>query len=585
MKPKQKIALLICFLVVWLLRCWYGTTMFWGEDAFQVYLIGLKWYTSGLFPYWGPDVVYTQSQIPGALQGLLVGGPFFLSATPLAPFLLLNLLSLLALCLFGWYLSVRIPAIPKWFLWIWILTAPWALTYSTHIENPSYLLPVSILFFVCIWEIFPIYEHKLVDTHWAFFGTGFSLFWVMQLHLSWVLMIPYLFLGFMIKLKNRELTRKAGLYFLGGSLLSACTLIPTLWMFGLKSSGGTEQNIGLNFSNLLEAPAIISKTLSFATAEVVRFIGANNPERIGFLKDHLWAAPFTIVFALAGIAQFLLFIWSFFQKKRPAEWNKVRAFMLSSLALVCVSYWFTTQSPKAHAFYFMFPVAIWYSFYCYGDWFKKRQFQIFAAIFLFSGLVFHAAVAHKNALRYGLALKQNQIVSALENRDYTILGTRRESALEVSKWEGIWKNDGPGKFQTGFEYSSPYYMPQNITAQSFRSGNYACKMDTILPFGAQFKSKLELHPFSTCQFSAFLKGNFEGDIQAVFEIKANHKNVYWKGVPVEKGWFMPLDWKKATINFAIPDQYKSGEEVMVYFWLSSKARGTLFADDVELLFY
>src|SRR5262249_57610744 len=53
-----------------------------GPDESQIFLIGLKYFTTGEWPYFGPDVVYTHTQLPGALQGLLVGGPLFLVAEP-----------------------------------------------------------------------------------------------------------------------------------------------------------------------------------------------------------------------------------------------------------------------------------------------------------------------------------------------------------------------------------------------------------------------------------------------------------------------------------------------------------------------
>ena len=44
---------------------------FWtSRDNHQIYLLGLKSYTTRMWPYFGPDVTAT-IQIPGALQGLL----------------------------------------------------------------------------------------------------------------------------------------------------------------------------------------------------------------------------------------------------------------------------------------------------------------------------------------------------------------------------------------------------------------------------------------------------------------------------------------------------------------------------------
>ena len=87
---------------------------FWLEDEIQIYLIGLKFYSGGHYPFFGPDVVYTNSQIPGSLQGMLTGLPFFLVPIPEAPCILLNLLSFSSLFLLGFYINkYLIPAIPE----------------------------------------------------------------------------------------------------------------------------------------------------------------------------------------------------------------------------------------------------------------------------------------------------------------------------------------------------------------------------------------------------------------------------------------------------------------------------------------
>jgi hypothetical protein len=105
------------------------------EDQRQIYLIGLKYYTTGLWPYFGPDV-NPHVQIPGALQGLTVGVPLHLLPIPESPLLFVNALSFAALCLLGWYVGTRLPELPRWFLWGWIWTAPWVLNVSTNIYNP-----------------------------------------------------------------------------------------------------------------------------------------------------------------------------------------------------------------------------------------------------------------------------------------------------------------------------------------------------------------------------------------------------------------------------------------------------------------
>jgi len=57
-------------------RLWFGLSReFFFEDETQIFLIGFRYYATGDWPFFGPDVVWTKSEIPGALQGVLVGLP------------------------------------------------------------------------------------------------------------------------------------------------------------------------------------------------------------------------------------------------------------------------------------------------------------------------------------------------------------------------------------------------------------------------------------------------------------------------------------------------------------------------------
>ena len=120
----------------------------------QIFLIGLRFYTTGEWPYFGPDVVYTETQLPGALQGVLVGGPLFLvprargvlpAVEPAVvrrpgPARLVHRAAVSGRCQPGF--SGRGS-----------LFAPWTLGFSTEINNPSYVLTGAVLFFVGVFEI------------------------------------------------------------------------------------------------------------------------------------------------------------------------------------------------------------------------------------------------------------------------------------------------------------------------------------------------------------------------------------------------------------------------------------------------
>src|SRR6476660_300087 len=100
------------------LRLYFGlSSHFFAEDESQIFLIGLRYYATGRWPYFGPDVVWTLSEIPGALQGLLVGAPLALVPVPEAPSVVVNLLSFGALAMLSWYITRRVPSVPRWLVW------------------------------------------------------------------------------------------------------------------------------------------------------------------------------------------------------------------------------------------------------------------------------------------------------------------------------------------------------------------------------------------------------------------------------------------------------------------------------------
>src|SRR5262245_19796329 len=164
---------------------------FFFEDQTQIYLIGLRYYATGHWPFFGPDVVWTKSEIPGALQGLLVGIPFHIVAAPESPTVLLNLLSFAALCFLAWYVSRVLPALPRWLVYVWFLTVPWTIQFSTNIINTSYILPAAILFFVGFFEATPAFTIGVLRPGTAFAMMGLGMASLMQIHMSWPLLAPY----------------------------------------------------------------------------------------------------------------------------------------------------------------------------------------------------------------------------------------------------------------------------------------------------------------------------------------------------------------------------------------------------------
>jgi hypothetical protein len=431
----RRIILAGLLLLAFLFRLGFGLcSQFLDEDTKQIYLLGLKFYSTGAWPYFGPDVTAT-IQIPGALQSLVVGLPFFMLPLPEAPYILVNVLSFASLCFFAWYCCKRLPEIPKWFVWSWLLSAPWTLNLSTHIYNPSYVLPAAILFFVAAIETYPFLSRGLIPERWANFTMGAALFWIMQFHLSWVVLVPYVALSFYLQF--RKLERKvlsSIVWFACGALLTGSFLVPTFIKYGFAAGlGNTNETVGLNSGNLLRhlniVEGVLGRFLSFASYELPRFIGANTATRLDFVRHNLWLTPIVVFLTLVGILQCIAMLVLWFRKNHSQQdWKAVKYFTLGTVILLYLVFLFSMKAPVSHTFYLTFPVATLYSFYCWNEFLKNRRWQTFAKVFIVCGLIFDIGLAASNFKQVSIYRERDKVEAAIKAKDYRLLGERRGGA-------------------------------------------------------------------------------------------------------------------------------------------------------------
>ncbi len=419
--------------LVFLFRLGFGlSSEFWYEDELQTFLIGLKFFSSGAWPYFGPDVTY-QIQIPGALQGLVVGLPLYILPLVEAPFIVLNALSFGSLCLLAWYCVKRLPEIPAWLIWTWLMTAPWTLNFSTHIVNPSYVLPGSILFFVAALELCPLTSKGLIRPRWCGLMMGLAMCWTMQFHMSWVLLVPYALAAFYFQYRaqGRSQFLWSLAWFAVGAALTSSFLLPTYIKFGfMHGAGGTGRTVMFNAGNIRKVlspvEGVLARFLSFASFEIPRFIGGNGAKRLAFLKEELWIVPVTLFLFVVGILQPIAMVVLWFSKLRShKEWTAIKVLALGSVLLLCVSFLFSIKSPSSHTFYVLLPVAMIYSLYCWSRFLQNTTWQKFAAVCLVCGIVFHAGLALHNFSRHSLYVNREIPQGAIRSKDPGVLGQRR----------------------------------------------------------------------------------------------------------------------------------------------------------------
>jgi hypothetical protein len=328
--------------------------------------------------------------------------------------------------LFAIYLRRRVPAVPAWFTWPWLLFSPWTLNLSTHILNPSYVLPASILFFVAFLELMPGFRIGFLGPRTAFFGLGFALLWIAQFHLSFAVLMPLVAIVFVVAIRRQQLrAADAVLSFAAGAALSGCALVPTLLRYGVVGAFSAGANAQVTPTNLMRAPQMVARFLSFASFEVPRFIGPDTPERIAFLHRHLWAAPFIVFAAAFGVVQPVVLFAGMFRSRGIAGWSVARWTTIGMLGLIYASFAFSIKDPASQAFYVVLPLVMVYSFYCWAPLFRQRAVRVLAGLLLVAGALTHVALGLDNFRGVSLYTNRSLVVRAIHEKNYRLLGERR----------------------------------------------------------------------------------------------------------------------------------------------------------------
>jgi hypothetical protein len=403
-------------------------------DQLQTYLIGLKSYTTGTWPWFGPDVNGIengfQSQIPGALEGLLVGFPFHLLPIPEAPFIFLNLMTTAAVLLLAGYIHRRLPTLSYPCLCLWIAIAPWSLHEATTVLNPAYIFLPSILFCIGFLEATPLFSSKWLAPRWANAAMGLSLFWIMQFHFSYVYLLPLAVFSMFDQWRKGSGPAALG-FFLLGSLPSLGLIVPTYLKFGFGSGNvASGFAVPFNWSNVGEFTTILARFLSLVSFEMPRFIGQGNHERFDFLLGHPLLLVPGVLLWIAGLAQPLILLGAWFKKDHPSPgWTQAKSLVLALLLLVEVSFWFTVKMPIAHIYFILFPFIMFYSCYVWAFFEGSVRWRIVAKVFLVLGLFFQVVFSLQLAPQCSIYPQRDKVARAIQEKDYRLMGERRAGSI------------------------------------------------------------------------------------------------------------------------------------------------------------
>ena len=411
---------------------------FFFEDETQIFLLGLRYHATGAWPFFGPDVVWTRSEIPGALQALLVGVPLRMVAVPESPFVLLNLLSFAAIAALACYVCEQLPRAPRWLIWGWFLTIPWTLQFSTHIINTSFILAPAIVFFIGFFEAVPSFSLRRLPAPAAFAVMGFAAAWLMQIHMSWPLLLPYAAGAWLSRRSDgaRPLAGHAAA-FAAGALIPGALLLPTLARYGIHAgSGGVLRNIHPHWVSPWIVATTLARLLSFASLEISRFIATDGAKRLEFFGRHLWLVPAAIAVWMIGTVQPL---WMFVDGCRPMrqwpesiprlKWAALRRLVAVSVLLVYASYWLVLEPPQAHAFYALAPIAFMFAAFWWAFVDSPRARQIAAGVLILN-VAFHAGLAWAQAPELSLYKHRDVVAASIRLKAPEMFAHRRDFAID-----------------------------------------------------------------------------------------------------------------------------------------------------------
>jgi hypothetical protein len=433
-RSRRVILWVLALTALFAFRLIFGLTReFFFEDETQIFLIGLRHYATGAWPYFGPDVVWTKSEIPGAMQALLVSVPLRIWAVPEAPFVLINLLSFAALAAMAWYITARLPQLPAWLVWGWLMTVPWTLEYGTHIMNPSYLLAPAVMFFLGFFEAVPVFRIGRIRGPIAFAMMGAATIFVLQVHMSWPLLLPYVAVAWLSRWRLGVRALAADIVgFVIGVLLTGTTLAPTLLTYGTSGgSGGTLRNLHLHFVSLSVGLSVLARLFSFPSLEIWRFMATDDGKREMFLLRHLWLAPLALVVWFVGIVQPIWMLREWFRSRSPfPEWPWLKWLVAGTVLLVYASYWLVMEPSQAHAFWVTGPVGFMFAAYCW-TFIDSPRWRRIAAVLLATNIVFHIGQAWIQAPEISLYRNREVVATAIRLKLPEMFAHRRPFAIDA----------------------------------------------------------------------------------------------------------------------------------------------------------
>ncbi|MGL6022856.1 MAG: hypothetical protein ACRC0A_07115, partial [Chitinophagaceae bacterium] len=221
---------------------------------FMYTFFGLDSFLTGEYPYFGPDISYMNTMLPGGLQGLLIALPLYVFPHPFSPYFFIFLISTIAVLYLSYYCSLLFKNLSPYFIYAFMAFLPFGINTGMNVVNPTYLLVLSVPFFFSIIELLNIYPIKKIHPIARFFWIVFTIGCGIQLNTSTLFLIVITSLVLIVCLIKKYYSIKQWLCYSSVLFISffmgIISLIPTLYHYGIDVLFVQKENIFFSFKKL-----------------------------------------------------------------------------------------------------------------------------------------------------------------------------------------------------------------------------------------------------------------------------------------------------------------------------------------------
>ena len=429
MKNTNKYLVVIFILLCLLLRIFIGIQInFSHVDYEQIYLIGLEYAFNDNWSFWGPDVVWSKTRLPGAMQGILAGVPIQLFKHPYSPIILSNIISFAGLMLLAFYAKIRFEKLSIYFLIALFSLLPFTLFNGVVVLNTCYLIFSGAILFICVTELFSYRNNMLLNPLIYFFSMGFCLMFTYQLHLTWVMFFPFILVLFYLEgVKQRKLLFKLIMAFLIGCVLPSLTVLPTFIKYGSEIMNGSGGNLQLELLRIFDLFDLMIRFMGTATIDILQSLGFITL----FSDSGLVGSTLLIFVKVIAIIQFIGICITLYFVEKTAEFKKTLLLFLLASLMSTILFMLSNKHLQIRTYILLFPIPIWLSLYCYSylirfKWSKKLLLIPIVTIFI--TLIGIGSSNFNN--KYSFKSVEEKLNNSIENKDPYQFAKRRKTIMD-----------------------------------------------------------------------------------------------------------------------------------------------------------